>query len=96
VLQDEKIDSVIAMGFGWRTDMVSVELAAVEEFLKLKKYGKPILMVSVASKCEFEVLRKLEAEGIPVFLTPGRASRAIAALVEYQKFRTKKRRAVNM
>jgi len=91
VLQDEKIDSVISMGFGWRTDMVSVELAAVEEFLGLKKYGKPIVMVSVASKCEFETLRKLEAEGIPVFLTPGKASRAIAALVQYQKFKSKQK-----
>lgn len=94
VLQDEKIDSVISMGFGWRTDMISVELAAVEEFLELKKYGKPIVMVSVASKCEFEVLRKLEADGIPVFLTPGKASRAIAALVEYQQFRRKQRKRV--
>ncbi|MGD0159313.1 MAG: CoA-binding protein [Candidatus Bathyarchaeia archaeon] len=91
VLRDKIIDSVISMGFGWRTDMVSVELAAVEEFIKLKEYGKPIVMVSVASKCEFEVLRKLEAEGVPVFLTPGKASRAIAALVEYQKYRSKQR-----
>jgi acyl-CoA synthetase (NDP forming) len=91
VLQDEIIDSVISMGFGWRTDMISVELAAVEQFLKLKKYGKPIVMVSVASKCEFEILRKLEAEGTPVFLTPGKASRAIAALVQYQKCRSKRK-----
>ena len=91
VLQDEKIDMVISMGFGWRTDMISVELAAVEEFLKLKRYGKPIVTVSVASKCEFEILRKLEAEGIPVFLTPGKASRAIAALVQYQKYKSKQR-----
>lgn len=85
VLQDEKVDSVISMGFGWRTDLISVELSAVEEFLELKKYGKPIFVVSVSSKHEFETLRKLEVEGVPVFLIPSRAARAIAALVEYKK-----------
>jgi acetyl coenzyme A synthetase (ADP forming)-like protein len=90
VLQDEKVDSVISMGFGWRTDLISVELSAVEEFLKLKRYGKPIVVVSVSSKHEFETLRKLEAEGIPVFLTPANASRAIVALVQYQNIKSKK------
>jgi acyl-CoA synthetase (NDP forming) len=85
VLQDKKVDSVISMGFGWRADLISIELSAIREFLELKKHGKPIVVVSVSDKHEFETLRKLEAEGIPVFLTPGKAAGAIAALVEYRK-----------
>jgi acetyl coenzyme A synthetase (ADP forming)-like protein len=90
VLRDERIDSVISMGFGWRTDLVSVELAAVDEFLKLKQFEKPLVVVSVSSKCEFETLRKLESGGIPVFLTPSKASRAIAALLKRRRYLEKK------
>lgn len=80
-LQDESIDSVISMGFGWRSDLISVEAKAVEEFVKLRAYGKPVLVVTPASKWEFETLRTLEAAGFPVFLTPRRAAMALAALV---------------
>jgi acetyltransferase len=80
-LQDEKVDSVISMGFGWRSDLVSIEAEAVEEFVKLRAYGKPVLVVSPSSKWEFESLRQLEAMGYPVFLTPKKAALALAALV---------------
>ena len=73
-LQDESIDSVISMGFGWRSDLISVEAKAVEEFVKLRVYGKPVLVVTPASKWEFETLRTLEAAGYPVFLTPRKAA----------------------
>ncbi len=93
VLQDPRIESVISMGFGWRTDLISIESAAVEEFLKLKEYGKPLVVVSVSSKSEFETLRNLEANGVPVFLTPKHAARAIAALIRYQQHLIKSRKS---
>jgi acyl-CoA synthetase (NDP forming) len=89
VLQDKKVDSVISMGFGWRTDLISLELSAVEEFLESKRYGKPIVVVSVSDKHEFETLTELEAESIPVFLIPSKAARTIVALVEYKKHLSK-------
>jgi acetyl coenzyme A synthetase (ADP forming)-like protein len=93
VLQDPGVESVISMGFGWRTDLISIESAAVNEFLKLKNYGKPLVVVSVSSKSEFETLRTLEAKGIPVFLTPKHAAHAIAALIRYKRHLIKSREA---
>jgi acetyl coenzyme A synthetase (ADP forming)-like protein len=90
-LQDENTDSLLLMGFNHRPESVSTEATLAERIVDLKRYGKPILVVSVSSKYEYhETLKKLEAGGIPVFLTPKRATKALAAMIEYKKYLQRK------
>lgn len=95
VLQDKNIESLLLMGFNYRPESMQTEVTLAEEVINLKKYGKPILVVSVSSKYEYhKALSKLEAGGIPVFLTPTRASTVLAALIEYKKYLQKHGRGV--
>jgi acetyl coenzyme A synthetase (ADP forming)-like protein len=86
-LKDENTDSLILMGFNHRPESVSTENTLAEKITELKRYGKPILVVSVSSKYEYnETLKKLETGGIPVFLTPRKAAKALAAMVQYKAY----------
>ncbi len=51
------------------------------------KYGKPIIACMVGGKFTEVIVKKMEAEGIPVYPSPERAARAVWALCTYGKWR---------
>ena len=54
-----------------------------ETIIKMKKFGKPIICCTIGGVYTLNIIRILEAEGIPVYPTPERAAKAMAALVQY-------------
>jgi acyl-CoA synthetase (NDP forming) len=55
-----------------------------EIIIKMKKYGKPIVCCTIGGVFTLNLVRVLEAEGIPVYPTPERAAKAMGALVRYK------------
>jgi acetyl coenzyme A synthetase (ADP forming)-like protein len=56
-----------------------------ETIIKMKKFGKPIISCTIGGVYTLNIIRILEAEGIPVYPTPERAAKAMAALVDYSE-----------
>jgi len=56
-----------------------------DSIIKMKKYGKPIICCTIGGLFTINLVRILEAEGIPVYPTPERAAKAIATLVNYKE-----------
>ena len=52
----------------------------------MKKFNKPILCCSVGSDFTIKLSNELEKRGIPVYETPKRVTKSMAALVNYRKF----------
>jgi len=60
---------------------------ACNEFIKLpEKFKKPILCACFSGREDIAVAQ-IQDGGIPVYPTPGRAARAMAALWEYKKIK---------
>lgn len=99
VLQDENVDGVITLGLGVSIIHAMFPDTPREAFLGIikglndqlvktyKKYDKPVLVINPAADMEAEAAKLLEDNGIPVYLTPSRAARAMAALLEYKRYR---------
>ncbi|MFB0560326.1 MAG: acetate--CoA ligase family protein [Candidatus Lokiarchaeia archaeon] len=56
-----------------------------------KKYNKPIMTASTSAPWEDEAIRSLPENGIPFFRTPEAAVEAMAAMVEYSRYRAKQK-----
>ena len=56
-----------------------------ETIIKMKKYNKPIICCTIGGVYTLNIIRILEAEGIPVYPTPERAAKAMSALVRYHE-----------
>lgn len=53
--------------------------------IKMKKFGKPIICCALGSSFTLNLIRILESEGVPVYPTPERAAKAMAALANYRE-----------
>ena len=96
VLADENIDAAITLGLGISVMQTLFPGTPREAFLQIfkslserligtyKKSGKPVLVINPAADIESEAVKILEESGVPVYLTPERAAKAMAALYRYK------------
>ena len=82
-LKSKEYDGVIAITL---FQVPTLELNITDVLIKLKKFNKPMLCCSTGGGFTKNLSKILEKNGIPVYLTPERVVRAMAALVEYGKF----------
>lgn len=82
-LKSNEYDGVIAITL---FQVPTLELNITDVLINLKRFNKPIVCCSVGGEFTKKLSRILEKNGIPVYLTPRRAARAMASLVEYGNF----------
>lgn len=63
-----------------------------DTIIKMKKFKKPIICCTIGGMFTLNLIRVLEAEGIPVYPTPERAAKAIGALMNYNDIKNGKGR----
>ncbi len=87
VLNSGEYDGVVVVvGF----QVPTLETTLVDAIERMKSFGKPILCFSTGSDFSRKLIKELESKGIPVYDSPERAVRAMAALVNYSKIAQKK------
>ncbi len=98
VLKEENIDGLITLGLGTSIIKTILPTATEETYLQIfkglsmqliksyKKFDKPVLIINPASDIEPEAVKIFEDSGIPVYMTPQHAARAMAALYRYMRF----------
>jgi len=64
----------------------TLEPEVTDVLIGLKKYKKPVICCSAGGRYSKKLSKRLEAGGIPVYLTPTQAVKAMAALVRYHKW----------
>ncbi len=90
MLAYEKVDGVISIIVGskprqYAEDVVSAHIGLIKEF------NKPLLLSWTADKSAEDLILKLEENYIPVYETPERAVKSMAALRKYSLFLEKQR-----
>ena len=82
-LKSDEYDAIIVIVL---FHVPSLDLDIIEAIDEMKKYKKPILCCSAGSDFTKKLSRELEKKGIPVYETPKRVVKSMAALVNYRKF----------
>ncbi len=82
-LKSGEYDGIIAITL---FQVPTLELSVTDVLINLKRFKKPVLCCSAGGEFTKKLSRVLEKNKVPVYLTPRRAVRAMAALVEYGKF----------
>jgi len=86
-LKSNEFDGVIAITL---FQVPTLEKEVVDEIIKLhKKYDKPLIACAAGGKFTQELSRKLNEGGIPVFSTPERSVKTMAALIKYREWLNK-------
>jgi acetyl coenzyme A synthetase (ADP forming)-like protein len=86
-LKSNEFDGVIAITL---FQVPTLEKEVVDEIVGLhKKYNKPLIACAAGGKFSQELSRKLMEGGVPVFSTPERAVKTMAALVKYKEWLNK-------
>lgn len=83
-LKSKEFDGIIAITL---FQVPTLERDVIDVIISLKKYGKPILCCAAGGKFTLELSRILEKNGIPVYTSPERVVKAMAALINYSKRR---------
>lgn len=98
VLEDDGIDAGISFGLGLYMFHTMFPGAPKESYLPLfkdlnkqlietyVKSDKPVVIINPAADMEPEAAKFLEENKFPVYTTPGRAAKAVAALYQYKKY----------
>jgi len=79
-LKSNEYDGVIVIAL-FQVPALGEELINV--LVKAKKYKKPIVCCSTGGEITQKISKTIEKNGIPVYISPERAARAMAALVYY-------------
>ncbi len=80
-------DDVDAVVVGALPQVPGITSRLADYLAEARKYGKPIIAISIGSKEAERFKDLLEDKGIPVFESPERAARALRALYLYSKIR---------
>ena len=80
-------DDVDAVVVGALPQVPGITSKLADYLAEARKYGKPIIAISIGSKEAERFKDLLEDKGIPVFESPERAARALRALYLYSKIR---------
>ncbi len=80
-------DDVDAVVVGALPQVPGITSKLADYLAEARKYGKPIIAISIGSKEAEKFKDLLEDKGIPVFESPERAARALRALYLYSKIR---------
>jgi acetyl coenzyme A synthetase (ADP forming)-like protein len=83
-LKSKEFDGVITITL---FQVPALEKDIVDAIANLKKYGKPILCCAAGGRFTLELSKALEKNGIPVYPSPERAVKAMAALVNYSRMK---------
>lgn len=98
VLQEDTIDGLITLGLGTSLIHTMLPTASEETLMQLykglseqliktyKKSNKPVLVINPAADIEAGAVKIFENNGVPVYLTPQHAARAMATLYKYKKY----------
>ena len=78
--KDKSINAIVVIA---QLQSPSIEESIVDVLRDAKIYGKPIVVCANKSDYSLKLTRRMESFGIPVYSTPERAVRALAALREY-------------
>ncbi|MDI6798896.1 MAG: CoA-binding protein [Candidatus Aenigmarchaeota archaeon] len=82
-LKSKEFDAAIAITL-FQVPALGEEL--IDVIADLKKYGKPILCCATGGKFTIRLARALEKNGIPVYVSPERAVKAMSVLVKYSNW----------
>ena len=80
-------DDVDAVVVGALPQVPGITSKLADYLAEARKYGKPIIAISIGSKEAEKFKGLLEDKGIPVFESPERAAKALRALYLYSKIR---------
>ena len=83
-LKSDQYDGIIVISI-LSTPQLSEDVT--EAIKKMIKYDKPVLVCTIGGPFTVNLTRVLEAEGIPVYPTPHRASKGMAALYKYSRMK---------
>ncbi len=86
VLPSGEVDGVV-VGILFQTPALGIEV--VDNLIMAKRFGKPIVVVSIGGELSRQISKMLEVEGIPVYESPERAIRALATLRDYARIKEK-------
>lgn len=98
VLADEKVDGLITLGLGVsiiqtmfpgmpKESFMGIFKSLNEQLVKTyKRYVKPVIVINPAADIEPEAAKILEDNRVPVYTTPARAAKAMAALYQYRRY----------
>ncbi len=98
VLADENVDGLITLGLGVSIIQTMFPSMKKDDFLNIfkglnqqlvktyKKFDKPVIVINPAADIEPEAAKVLEDNRIPVYTTPARAAKAMAALYQYRRY----------
>jgi len=79
-LRSDKFDGLLLITI-LSTPLLSESIT--DSIIKMKKFKKPIIVCTIGGMFTINLVRILEAEGIPVYPTPERAAQSMAAIVNY-------------
>lgn len=82
-LKSKQFDSIISITL---FQVPALEEKITDVIVDLKKYGKPILCCATGGKFTVKLSRILEKNGIPVYVAPERAVKALNALIRYKEW----------
>jgi len=85
-LKSKEYDGIIAITL---FQVPTLNSDIVDVIGDMKKFNKPILCCSAGGDFSQKISKALERKGIPVFETPQRVVKAMAALVEYKRWLSK-------
>lgn len=81
-LRSDKFDGLLLITI-LSTPLLSESIT--DSIIKMKKFKKPIIVCTIGGMFTINLVRILEAEGVPVYPTPERAAQSMAALVNYSQ-----------
>lgn len=82
--RDPGVDGLIVIPL---LQTVSLEPEVIDVIARVKKAGKPVIVCATGGRYTRRHLARLEKRGVPAYLSPERAVRAMRALVQYGKTR---------
>ncbi len=82
VMEDENVDGVCIICL---LQLATVDRGIVNVLESCKKYGKPFVVCAGGSAYSTFIAKELQKNGIPVYLTPHRAIKALRVLYEYER-----------
>jgi len=84
-LEDQNVDGVIMIILFQVPRLEETIIDAISETIH-RLHDKPVIVSSIGGEHTKKMVRKMEARKIPVYPTPERAVKVMAALVEYGKY----------